>query len=154
MLKMAWTYLTGNWETLMIVFTVALATGFWTGWHERVLREPAMITAQQVADTKACNNAQATTKGENDELVRARNRIAADATKYKRLHPDTCLYFADTGELRSVANKYAGMHGISTGWLRDYAALCEDLRSELAIGSGQPLPVEASEQAAPVPLTN
>ncbi len=119
---------------------IAFATGGYLGWHERVLREPDMIAAQVTADTKACSAAQAITKGQNDELVKDRNRIAADAARYKLQHPNTCLYFTDAGQLRSTTNQHAGVHGISTDWLRDYAAVCETLRSELATCSGMDLP--------------
>lgn len=117
----------------LIGVAVALVGGVVIGWHECALREPAKIEAQKLADTKSCSAAQAITKGENDALQNDHARIAADLARYKRLHPDSCLYFTESGQLQSAAGQHANLHGISTGWLRDYAALCETLRSELSI---------------------
>lgn len=121
----------------LIAVVVASAAGGYLGWHERALREPAILIAQEQVDAKACTTAQATTKEQNDELTKDRDRIAGDAARYKRLHPDACYNFARDGQLQPGGEQHADVHGISTDWLRDYAALCETYRSELMVCTGQ-----------------
>lgn len=116
---------------------VLLLSGSYTGWHERALREPAMINGQKNADIAACTEVQAKTKGENDALTKDRDRIAADAARYKLQHPNQCYILTNDGKLQPSGNQHAGMHGISSNWLRDYAALCETYRSELIVCTGQ-----------------
>lgn len=119
-----------------VILIIAGGSGY-LGWHERALREPDMLASQQSADTKACSNAQAITKGENDALNADRNRIAADAARYKLRHPETCIYPARTSKLQPGGGQHAILYGISTDWLRDYSAVCETYRSEVMVCTGQ-----------------
>lgn len=121
----------------LVAVAVSFAAGGYLGWHERALREPAIIDAQKKADSKACSDAQAITKEKNDALTADRDRIAADAARYKRMHPDACLYLSRDGKLLTGGDQHAGLPGISTDWLRDYAALCETYRSEVIVCTGQ-----------------
>ena len=130
-------FLPSSWPVYAGVLLIAVGGSGYLGWHERALREPAMLTGQKNADSKACKDAQDITTGENDALTNDRDRIAADAAKYKRLHPDACLYLSNDGKLFTGRDKHAAVHGISTDWLRDYAALCETYRSELMVCTGQ-----------------
>jgi hypothetical protein len=114
-----------------IVIIALMGGAFWLGWHEKSLRIPALIEAQKAADAAACTKEQAKTKELNDALIKNRNRIAADAAKYKRLHPNECYNLQGGGQLHPAGDEHAGVHGISTDWLRDYAALSETYRSEL-----------------------
>jgi len=124
-------------KTAGIAAGVAFAVGFGSGLYVYSLRVPSLLESQKKADAKACKAEQDKTKEANDALVKDRDRIARDAARYKRLHPNTCLYPAGEGKLQPVAGEHAGVHGISTDWLRDYAAVCETLRSELAVCIGQ-----------------
>lgn len=110
---------------------VAFLAGGAIGWHQKSLRIPALLEAQKTADATACLKEQTITKERNDALIKERNRIAADAARYKRMHRDTCIYPAGAGKLQSTGGEHANLHGISTDWLRDYAALCETYRVEL-----------------------
>ena len=116
---------------------IAFVIGGAVGWHQKSLRVPALLEAQRQADAKACNEAQTITKEKNDALVSARDRIASDLARFKRLQPDACLNLAVDGKLYPNTGEHAGVHGINTATLREYAALCETYRSELMVCSNQ-----------------
>lgn len=119
----------------LIAVAVAFIAGGYLGWHEKGLRISAILSSQAQAHAEACTKAQNITKEKNDELVSARNRIASNLERYKRLHPSSCIYLAIDGKLQPSEGQYAGVHGINTDTLRDYAALCETYRSELIVCS-------------------
>lgn len=124
-------------KSWFIAVGVAFAFGSVVGWYQKSLRVPALLEAQRVADVKTCKEAQSITKETNDELVIARNRIAADLERHKRMQRNTCVHFTVNGKLQSGEGQHAGVHGVNTDTLRDYAALCETYRSELIVCSGQ-----------------
>lgn len=117
----------------LIAIAVAFAAGGGIGWHERVLREPAMLEAQKTADTKECNIEKQTTRKANDQLQKDRDRVASDLDRYKQLHPMRCIIPTGQPDLRGTGPEHAGGDGagISTDFLRDFAAQCETYRSEV-----------------------
>ena len=117
----------------LVAISAALAgvVGFSIGWHEKALRVPALLEAQKKADVKLCTEIQDKLKERNDALTNERNRIAARAAAYKLQHPNTCLYDNGQGQLQPRGDGHAGVHGISTDWIRDYAALCRTHQVEL-----------------------
>jgi hypothetical protein len=110
---------------------VAFLAGGAIGWHQKSLRIPALLEAQKTADAEACLKEQNNTKERNDALIKERNRIAADAARYKRMHRNACIYPTGAGKLQPTGGEHADVHGISAEWLHDYAALCETYRVEL-----------------------
>lgn len=119
----------------LIACAVCLAVGGGIGWHEKALRVPALLEAQKTADQKECNIDKQKTRKANDQLQNDRDRIAADLATYKRVHPMRCIIPAGQPDARSSGPEYAGGDGagISTDWLRDYAARCEIYRSEVSV---------------------
>jgi hypothetical protein len=115
----------------LAVVLVAFLAGGAIGWHQKSLRIPALLEAQKTADAEACSKEQSNTKERNDALIKERNRIAADAARYKRLYRNTCVYPTREGELQHTGGEHANVHGISAEWLSDYAAVCETYRIEL-----------------------
>ena len=125
-------------QKLGIAAGVALSIligGFWLGWHERALREVAHLEAQRAADLKQCNDAQTKTKEANDALQKDRDTIASRLASYKLQHPSTCIPVAGAAQLSSNRPEHAGSHGggLSSDWLRDYAAQAELYRSSLIV---------------------
>lgn len=110
---------------------VAFVAGGVLGWHEKALRVPALLEGQRQADAKLCTDYQTTLKERNDALIQERARIAANAARYKLQHPEACLYNDGKGQLQPRGDGHAGVHGVSTSWLRDYAALCRTHQVEL-----------------------
>ena len=113
-----------------IIFTVGTIVG-WnvSGWISD-WETSAKLMKQASAMTLQCDNATKRTKDANDELqknyARIRNRLAAD-----RLRGSKCTIPLGSEALAILARAgYAGHDGISTDWLREYAAQCEIYRSE------------------------
>lgn len=116
----------------LIAIAVAFAAGGWIGWHERFLREPAMIEAQKTADVAECKAAQIITKEANNALQKNRDAIIKRLTALK-LQPASCMPVSGSAELRGSGREHAGQNGggLSSDWLRDYAGECELYRSEV-----------------------
>jgi len=118
-------------KTWLIAIAVAFALGGALGWHERALRIPALLEAQKVADAKECDKDKQITRKANDELQKDRDSIAQRAADYKRLHPMRCVIPTSSPELLSGGRGYANKNGISSDWLREYAAEAELYRRQL-----------------------
>lgn len=86
---------------------------------------------QKIALEKQCNDDKAITKGTNDDLQKAYDSIAGKLAASKRMQPARCVIPA-SGKAEPPAGgaEHAGQNGISTDWLRDYAAECETYRSQ------------------------
>lgn len=120
----------------LVLISAALAGlgGFALGWHEKALRVPALLEAQKQADKEQCDLEKATTRRANEKLQADRDRITGDLTRYKRLHPTSCVIPARQSELRSGGAEYARGDGKVAGTtddFRDYAATAERYRSDL-----------------------
>lgn len=127
-------FITGA-KSWLIACTVCAVFGFGIGWYEKALRVPKLLDEQKLADQKACNVEKETTRRANDTLQTDRDRIAADAARYKRLHPVSCIIPARQPNLRGSGAEHAGGNGAvagSTDDFRDYAATCERYRSEVS----------------------
>lgn len=122
------------------IFAAVLITLGIAHWADITLRESAWeqkYAAQAVSLTKACGDAQAITKGQNDELIKSRDRIRDDLARAKRMYANTCVYSTATGKLPAGGDQHAKMLGISAEWGSEFAALCETYRSELMVCAGQ-----------------
>lgn len=136
-------FITGNkWDFVLVAIAVAFAGGGYLGWHERVLREPAILEAQRAADVAGCAKVQKVAKDQNDELTKDRDRIARDASRYRMQHPITCIVPANGGKLQPGGPEHAEVHGRSSEWYRSFADVCELYRSEVMVCSGQKDPDE------------
>lgn len=118
---------------------LALVIGSFTlGWHERVLREPALIAAQKTSDNNQCDADKKTTKEANDEIIKNLSDINAKRNAAKRMHATVCVTPApSTAQLPTGGDgKYAGQNGAVVGTsddFRDFGAECEIYRSEMTI---------------------
>lgn len=114
---------------------VSFAGGGLLGWHERGIRVPAELTEQQDVDAKECQQAQQLTKGANDALQKDRDAISVQLDTYKLLHPPTCVRVTGTPNNPIGGTEHATADGesINTGFLRDYAAKCEEYRGEVIV---------------------
>lgn len=118
------------WLLAMVMLSLG---AFAMGWHEKALRVPALIEDQKTSDLKACNIDKQITRKANYELQKDRDAIAQRAADYKRLHPMRCVIPANSSDVRAGGDGHAGQDGagLSTDWLRDYAAECNLYRSEV-----------------------
>lgn len=92
------------------------------------------LDEQQTLLQSQCNADKAVTKGANDALQKNLNTIAGKLAAAKRLHESMCVTpVTGMAEPTSGGREHAGQNGISTGWLRDFAAECETYRSEVII---------------------
>lgn len=96
---------------------------------------PALITDQQIADDKVCNQAQAVTKGANDVLQKDRDAIATQLDALRLQHPERCVRVSRPASVPGIGAKHANDDGsgVSSDWLRTYAAQCETYRSEVGV---------------------
>lgn len=125
----------GNWK----IFTIAasLLIGLYA-WH--IIKVDA-LKAQQVTDLAdqkktlddACDHDKQITTGAQNALQDDRDRIAAGLIKYKRLHPNQCVVaISSSGAgITSSRAQHAGSYGVASDALRDFAADCEQYRSEV-----------------------
>lgn len=114
-------------EILIAGWILTAGGSFLGGWHERVLREPAMLTSQKTADAQACTDAQAITKETNDALQKDRDAIAQRLSALE-LQPSTCVPVTDKAEPPASGGKHAGSNGVTSRALREFAATCEEYR--------------------------
>lgn len=96
--------------------------GTGTGWHERVLREPAMIEDQKTADNKACNIEKQTTKEATDALQKNRDELAQRLDALLVQHPASCIPITRAPDLQHRSSRPAGRDGLSSEWLYTFAA--------------------------------
>lgn len=106
-----------------------------TGWHEKAIRVSALLEAQQAADQQTCAKAQQITKEAQNALQKDHDDIAAKLAALKLRHPGTCVPVPGKTQLPASGGKHAGQDGagVSTDWLRDYAAESETYRASLVI---------------------
>lgn len=112
--------------------------GVGLGWHEKAIRVPALLTAQQNVDQQACIQFADETKRSNDALQKDRDDIAGKLAQLKLQHPAACLHVASPANVPSGRPLNARPDGnpdktISTDALRDYAAIAEQYRSGLLV---------------------
>lgn len=95
------------------------------------------LSEQAAAYTSQCDADKAKTKEANDALQKSNNDIAARLARYKRLHPNACVVPQPGGTVAPGGGAgHAGGNGISTDWLRDYAARCETYRQQRIVLEG------------------
>lgn len=127
-----------NWKAIGISVIVIALLAFLH--HYDVLAQQAATTralaAQQSADVTACNTDKATTKETNDALQKDRDDIAGKLAAYKLHQPSSCVHVAGHTNLPGTGAGHAAENGISTDWLRDYAAEAEGYRRELISCTG------------------
>lgn len=105
-----------------LIILGVFAAGGATGWHERVLREPDMLTAQQTADDKQCANEKQITKEATDALQNDRNQLSARLDALRVQQPTTCIPITGQANLSDRGKRPAGRNGISSDWLLTFAA--------------------------------
>lgn len=121
---------------------VAFLVGGFFGYQYRAGKVPAELFAQQTTDTKECDKSQAITKGSNDALQKDRDTIAGKLAAVSLQHPSACVPVARSPHVCSDGQQHAGQDGnspatgVSSDWLRAYAADAETYRSELSVCTG------------------
>lgn len=119
------------------VMLFCLIIGAAGGYYFEKSRIPSKLTDQQTTDKQECEQAQQITKGANDVLQKDRDDIAAQLTTFKLQQPAACLQLAGTTHIPSAGAKPPAANGnragISTDWLRDYAAQAEQYRTEVGV---------------------
>ena len=104
--------------------------------HINAKHEAALI-AQRVEDQKQCDMDKNLTKEANDALQKDRDTIAARLNSLLMQHPAGCVMpVPHSSQLPSSGKgKHAGQNGgragVSTDWLREFAAECEGYRTEV-----------------------
>lgn len=109
------------------------------GYEYRAAKVPQELTAQQAVDVKACQaNQQPTQKADND-LQKNRDLIAGKLAAVSVRQPAACVSVAVPTHVRTSGTEHAGSDGkgstagLSSNWLRTYAAEAETYRSELSV---------------------
>lgn len=120
------------------VMLFCLVIGAAGGYYFEKSRIPAKLTDQQTVDKQECDKAQQLTKGANDELQKDRDSIAAQLTTFKLQQPTACVCPASSPDPANCGAQHANAHGasprgVSTDWLRDYAAQAEQYRAEVSV---------------------
>lgn len=112
---------------------VSFISGGVLGWHEKAIRVPALLEAQQTTDQKECTKAQQLTKEANNVLQKNRDSIARKLAALRLQHPSTCVRVSSPSELPVSGDGHAGQNGsgLSTDWLREYAADAESNRKSI-----------------------
>lgn len=116
---------------------VSFLGGGMLGWHERAIRVPEELEAQQTTDQQACAKSQQLTKDANDVLQKDRDTIAARLNALRLQHPPACVRVAKPAVIPASGAEHAGQDGAGTGissdWLREYAAEAEGYRSQVSV---------------------
>lgn len=96
---------------------------------------PAQLTDQQKTDKKECEAAQQVTKDANDALQKSRDSISSQLDALRLQHPTTCVRITRPADVSGAGGKHAAVdgNGLSSDWLRSFAAQCESYRSEMNI---------------------
>lgn len=128
-----------NWIEVGGAATVGLLLIFGTHHYDRAVFEvekAAAISTQQTADVKSCDADKAKTKEANDDLQNNLNAIKRKLADAKRVHPSACVpIIAGRTDMAGVHGEHAGQNGngISSDWLRDYGATCEEIHQTLNV---------------------
>lgn len=93
------------------------------------------IEAQKTADLKQCNIDKQITREANDAIQKDRDAIARRLASAKLRLPAACTPVARAAELPDSGQQYAGAHGIRAEWLLDFAAECEEYRTQITVCS-------------------
>lgn len=123
-----------NWRLFAI--GAAIIACFGAGWHVRGLSDASKLqsalAAQESVLHKQCDDEKQVTKGANDALQKNLATISAKLAAAKRMHPSLCIRPV-TGVAKPAASggELTRQNGISSDWLRDFAAECETYRSEV-----------------------
>ncbi len=125
-----------NWRGIALLTAVLSLFGF--GWHSRgqwdESRLKDALSAQVITLQAQCAEEQKLTKGANDALQKSVFDITAKLNTAKRVHHSLCVRpISGVAEHPAGGREHAGQNGISTDWLRDFAAECEQYRSEVII---------------------
>lgn len=110
----------------------AFLGGIGLGWHERSLRVPAEMAAQQDIDAKECYKFQKLTQDTNNDLQKQRDDIANELTALRLRQPTACVH--TTGKAKSSNSGETGhvANNVSSDWLLNFAATCEIYRRAVA----------------------
>ncbi len=90
------------------------------------------LKQQKTQLEKTCADDKATTERGQHELQTRYDDITGKLAAAKRMQPSRCVVPTITGTAHApaVGPEHAGQNGISSDWLRDYAAECESYRSD------------------------
>ncbi len=114
---------------------VSFIAGGFLGWHERSIRVPDQLQGQQVADQVECAKGQQLTEDTNDQLKKSRDDIAAKLAALQLQQPAACVPLPARTGVPNSGDQHARPNGggLSTSWLRQFAAEAEGYRSQLTI---------------------
>jgi len=120
---------------ILAAILISFLVGAGGGYYFEKSGIPAKLTDQQATDKKECEQAQQVTKEANDALQKNRDIISAQLDALKLQHPATCVRIARPAKLSSGGAEYANANGngLSSDWLRSYAAKCEEYRGEVTV---------------------
>ena len=114
-----------------IAIALAAFALFSAGWYFNGLRWEhklaGELAAQEAKLVGECKDLQAVTKGANDDLQRNFDIIKRKLAS--RVQQSRCIVpSSGASNVAGVERESTRPHGISTGWLREYAADCEAIR--------------------------
>lgn len=122
-----------NWKYILVSLTAAFICGKIVSiyYEGRLQREVAAAIA---AEQAACAAAQKITEEANSELAKKYNdtRRKLDAAKRMSAVPK-CLLPTHTPNTATDGGEHARQNGISTDWLREYAAECRNYQVERGV---------------------
>lgn len=108
---------------IVLIAILAIFTGgVGLGWHEKSLRVPGLLQAQQTADAGQCTKEKAVTKEATDALQKSNDDLANRLAALKLQRPTRCIPVAGTADIQHRSDRPAGRDGLSTDWLYTYAA--------------------------------
>lgn len=119
------------WQPILAAFiTAVLAYMLHTGAVSTLkLKQAADLAAQAAEMQKQCDADKALTKGAQDALQKNLDDVNRKLAALKRVRPAKCVpVIAGASDAAAFHGEHAGQNGISTDWLRDYAAECESIR--------------------------
>ena len=124
------------WWKLSVLFALVSAYSCGVWWVKGLTdlkAENKALSDLTISLNKSCEVDKQITKEANDDLAKQRDAIAARLATLQ-LQPAVCITPTanKTGADNSGA-KHARQHGISSQWLRTYAAKCETYRQERLI---------------------
>lgn len=88
------------------------------------------VTAAVLKEQEKCAAMQRVTEEANNELSKKYSDIQRKLIASKRMSTAKCVLPANAPNSPTNRPEYAGQNGLSTDWLREYAAECEQYRSE------------------------
>jgi len=113
---------------ILLLMAISLLGGAGGTWYVKgnadKLALEAAINTQKENDNKFCAKEKQITKEANDGLQKDRDAITANLAKYQQLHPPQCIMPAITKPAAKGKHRArpTAANGISTGWLRSFAA--------------------------------